>query len=475
MLARYYDAASSGRRTSGWRHVSGDGNAAVQRGLSTRDTARDLVRNNAWSRSAVATIVDHVIGWGITPRLPAGTFGDLWQAWAETTVCDADGKRTLNGLARQVLETVVVAGECLVRRRVRRPEDNLPIPLQLQILEPDYLDETKEGRLEGGAGEIIQGIEYNPIGQAVAYWLFRSHPGADGRTGSLSGASERIPASEILHICLPERPGQVRGVSWFAPIMLRLKDLDDYEDAALMKQKIAACLSVIVTDSTGAGAPLGVANDTITPGTDNLQPGLIARVAAGDGIEVVQPPSVSEHGPYTKTQLQAIATGLGIAYEDLTGDYQNLPFSAARMSRIRSWDRVHCWRWDLMIPQFFAPVWGWAATLAPATNGAAAAIPPGYAVEWTAPPMPMLDPAQEGNAYRANIRAGLQTLSDVHRELGSDLRVAMREMAADWKLVDKLQLILDSDPRKMTQAGQLHGDVRLGGESGRPESSDERG
>jgi capsid protein len=59
--------------------------------------------------------------------------------------------------------------------------------------------------------------------------------------------------------------------------------------------------------------------------------------------------------------LRAIATGLGLTYEDLTGDYTNMPFSAARMSRLRHWARVvDDWRWRLLIPQFCDPVWDWA-------------------------------------------------------------------------------------------------------------------
>lgn len=459
LALRYYDAASTGRRTDGWRRVSGDGNAATQRGLSTRDTARDLVRNNAWARAAVATIVDHTIGWGILPKIPTGAFGQFgttWKAWAETPACDVAGRRDLHGLARQVLETVVVAGECLVRRQIL---DDEPFRFRLQVLEPDYLDEFKEESLEGG-GQILQGVEFDAKGRRVAYWLLPEHPGAQ-RVQRLRGTgfrqSVRIPASEILHICLPDRAEQVRGVSWFAPVLLRIKDLDDYLDAALIKQKVAACLAVIITDSSGTGVPLGTADDTLTPGIDSLQPGLIARMAAGDQAQVVQPPSVGEHGPYTKTVLHEIASGLGITYEDLTGDFQQLPFSAARMSRLKHWDRVHCWRWALMIPQFYAGVWAWAVQMGQAMN---LRIPATYDPQWTAPPMPMLDPDKEGLGYARNIRAGIQTHSDVWREQGYDRDSFLAEYQEDLKALDARGIILDSDARQTTQAGQLQGKAR---------------
>jgi capsid protein len=54
--------------------------------------------------------------------------------------------------------------------------------------------------------------------------------------------------------------------------------------------------------------------------------------------------AVRDYGDYCGVTLRAIATGLGVSYEDLTGDYTNLPFSAARMSRLRHQARVIDWR-----------------------------------------------------------------------------------------------------------------------------------
>ncbi|WP_372624909.1 phage portal protein [Falsiroseomonas sp.] len=40
----------------------------------------------------------------------------------------------------------------------------------------------------------------------------------------------------------------MRDVSWLAPVLLRLRDLGDYEAALLMKAKIEACLAAVVTE-----------------------------------------------------------------------------------------------------------------------------------------------------------------------------------------------------------------------------------
>jgi capsid protein len=146
----------------------------------------------------------------------------------------------------------------------------------------------------------------------------------------------------------------------------------------------------------------------------------------------------------------AIATGLGVSYEDLTGNYAEVNFSSARMSRLRHWARVNDWRWRMLIPQFCDPVWVWAMELAGMLAEGPRTLP---VAEWTAPPLPMIEPDREGLAYMRNIRAGIMTQSEAIRERGYNPKEFLEEYAADNKMLDKLGIILDSDARVTTQAG----------------------
>jgi lambda family phage portal protein len=448
--ARHYEAASTGRRTQGWNRSTGDANLVTGPFLSRlREAARDLVRNNGHAESALTTIGDHVVGWGIKAKpVPKNAkAADLWKAWAETTACDSDGRNDFYGLQKLVLRTVAESGEVLVRRRFRRPEDELPIPLQLQVLDPDYIDTMKTETNPNHGRKIINGVEYDALGRRAAYWLFSEHPGS--LLTPTTSASRAVPAESILHVFKQLRPGQVRGVSWFATVLLRFKDFDEYEDATLMKQKIAACLAVITSDTDGTGAPIGTPDATQAPEWDSLEPGMIINAAAGRSITVVDPPSVAEYADYSKSSLHAIATGLGVTYEDLTGDYSDYNFSSARMSRLRHQDRVDDWRWRTLIPQFCDPAWAWAMQSAQIMG-----LEEASAAEWTPPPIPFIEPDKEGLAISRNIRAGLTTLSDSLRERGYDPIDVLKEIAADNKMLDELGLILDSDARNTTQAGQ---------------------
>jgi lambda family phage portal protein len=451
MLARHYEGASSGRRTQDWNRSNSDANAAANHGTGLsglRGAAQDLVRNNGLAESAVNIITDHAVGTGIVakPRKTNKRAAEVWKSWAETTECDSDGRCDMYGLQKLVWRTVVISGECLIRRRMRTPADELSIPMQLQVIEPDLLDTSKTSLLgsNGSGGRIIQGVEFDPIGRRRGYWLFSEHPGS---VVSSSSSSYFVPAESVLHVFKQGRPGQVRGVSWFAPVLLTFKDYDKLADATLMKQLVAACLAIVTTDVNGEGASLG-ATTTTDPLTDMLEPGMVLNAPAGRDIKVINPPTVNEYSEFEKSTLRRIATGLGVNYEDLTGDYGMMPFSAARLSRLRHWARVDDWRWRTLIPQFCDPVWAWAMRAASVMG-----LQDAPEADWTPPPAPMIDPQNEGLAYARNIRAGIQSLSEVLRERGFDPRAVLDEIAADNKVLDELEIILDSDPRNTTQSG----------------------
>lgn len=464
VVARHYEAAASGRRTAGWNRSQGDSNSVVLPALArVRAAARDLVRNNGDAEAAVTTIEDHVIGcYGLTAK-PKKTTGvttaqatkakEAWDAWAGTTACDVDGRKDFAGIQRLVMRTVVESGECLIRKRTRRPEDGLPIPLQLEVLDPDYLDTSKTVLKLQNGGRIVAGVEKNVLGQTVAYWLFPEHPG-----GAVApAASRRIPAESVIHVFRQDRPQQVRGISWFAPVLLKFKDEDEFEDATLMKQKVAACLAVLTSDANGESSPVGEAKDgTDSTGEvagllDSLEPGMIGNLPAGRNITVVDPPTVREFTDFTRTTKRSIASGLGVSYEDFTGDYSAVNYSSARMSRLRHYARVEVWRWGMLVPQVCDPVWRWAME----ALGIMGLEAPPMQARWSAPPIPMLEPDKEGMAYSRLIRNGLMSLAEAHRERGYDPDEVFEELAEVNKVLDKLGLKLDCDPRNTTQAGMM--------------------
>ena len=458
LMARHFEAAAFGRRTDGFSRRLTDANAAASGATLgyLRAQARDLVRNNAWARRGLRRIMTNTVGWGIRPQAneASGKRGkhvmERWVDWAESTQCDAAGQLTFYGLQAQVMRTIVESGEVLVRRRIRRPEDGLSVPLQLQVIEPDLIDTGKDGLELPNGGRITQGVEFDPIGRRVAYWLFDQHPGG---LRLVNPASKRVPTDSILHVYEVERPGQVRGPSWFASVDVRLHDFDEFEDATLMKQKIAACMAAFVTDVDGAGNAIGGSGEDSASGqpTDSLEPGMILNLPAGRSVTVANPPVANDHTSFSQAMLRAVAAGLGVTYEDLTGDYSQVNFSSARMARIAHTRDVYHWQWNMLIPMFCAPVWMWMLD----AMALAGEQVEGVRATWTPPAMPMIDPAQEGKALKDNVRAGVMTHDQMVREQGYDPALWWAEYSAGVKRLAELGIVLDSDASKTTAAGML--------------------
>jgi lambda family phage portal protein len=222
LVARRYEAAGGSRATYGWLTPATSANAEIYGALPIlRTRARDLARNNPHAAKAVTALVNNTIGSGIVARPKTGDQNldrrivGLWQDFVKEI--DADGQLDFYGLQNLVARAFYESGEVLVRRRVRRTDDGLQVPLQYQVLEGDFLDHAKNEDLANGL--VRMGVEFDAIGRRRAYWMFPEHPG-EGRYGAAArGKSRAVPADQILHLYEKQRPGQIRGVPWLTPVM----------------------------------------------------------------------------------------------------------------------------------------------------------------------------------------------------------------------------------------------------------------
>ncbi len=432
---RNYEAASRSNRLSSWNTYGSDANTANQSLSVIRNRSRDLVRNNPHAARIVQAISSHVVGFGIVGAVKGSKkLDDLWRQWSESPQCDADGRHDFYGLQRLVMRCVVESGECLIRLRNRRPEDGLVIPLQLQVLEPDYLDSNKSGALPNG-GQIINGIEYDAIGKIVAYWLYRNHPGAS--IGNMSFTSNRIDADSVIHVFRTDRPGQSRGVPWMSSIMVKLRELDIYQDAVLKRQQIANMFSAYVYDD----AP-GEAIDEMEEDLPELEPGTVYALRNGRRIEFSEPPNVTSND-FVRETLRDIAAGMGITYESLTQDLSQVNFSSARMGANEMLKNIDQWQWQMLIPLLCEQV---------GKAFISVAMQSGYSArsamfEWTPPARTLVDPTREVPAIIKSVRAGLMSYQEAIRSQGMSPEKVLKEIAESNAMLDKLKITLDSDPR----------------------------
>lgn len=447
-----YNGASNSRRAANWRRTRNDANNELSPSVQARlrEVSRDLVRNNPWAHRALHAWANNLVGTGITFQVYRnGKVDDKLNALArsffDTTACDANGMLDLYGLQLQAAKSIVEGGAVLARRRWRRASDGLPVPFQIQLLEPDYLDPGKNGALNMRAANgpyAINGIEFSPLGKREAYWLYSGHPGGLRATNG----STRVPAADVIHCYRADRIEQEHGATWFAPVIAKLADFADYDDAQLMRQKIAACFSVFkISDEEGIETSLSADSAEV----EELEPGLIHDLKPGQDIKFASPPGVDGFGDYSKVSLQAVATGLNLPYFVLTGDLSAFNFSSGRMGWLEFQRSLSALQWSMFIPQFCRGLERWFLQ-ALAIQGVNV---DGVSMEWTPPRREMISPETEIPAIRDAIRSGQMTISEAAKARGIDPDVFFAEWKADAEKLDALELIFDSDPRRVTAVG----------------------
>ena len=452
LAKRGYVAATTGRRLASWQ--VGDGAPPGHSHESVqilRERSRDLRRNNPYVQRFVQGLGANVVGTGITNQIQrrqgvsftsASDAESAWQAWADSTACDFDGRHNFYGLQGVAFRSTVESDEVLIRRHIGRRSINQPIPLQLQILEIDMLADHAVPDASTTGRQIRGGIEFDAKGRRVAYHLFKEHPA----TPQASTETVRIPAEEIIHLYRVDRPGQIRGVPWAAPVMPRLKLLDSYEDAALERARVSACFSAFVTDPDGPPEVTSAEEDL----PFKVEPGMIEILGPGKEVTFGTPPSNADYSDFVRANLRAVAAGLGVPYELLSGDLSQVNFSSGRMGFLEFNRNIDEWRWQLLIPLFCDRVFSWWKDVARLRFDTTDCV-----ASWTAPRREMIDPTREVPAIIKRVRAGLCSLPEAIREDGYQPDQVLAEIAEFNAKIDERDLTLDSDPRKISQAGQV--------------------
>lgn len=401
--------------------------------------SRDMLRNNPRVVRAEALIVGQTVGAGIVPRVTMADPEDLdtkrrIEAYIRrhcmSRDVDADGMLNLYGLQALAMAQIFGSGETLLRRRMRRSSDGLALPFQVQLLEPDYLDELVDGPLPRGT-RAVQGVEFDAIGRRIAYHIFGEHPG--GRQ-QITRQTRRVLAENVIHAFDVRRPGQVRGVSWAAPVITLLHELQKYQDGQVKRQEIASLFAAILqSDSTA---------DELTEEMQQLAAGAILTIGADEKMEFTDPPTVEGYEPFMRGTDRTLASGLGVTYEAFTGDYSNVNFSSARMGRLDTDPNVQRWQRHIMIAQICDPFAVW---MKEAIADVSDIDPDSYEITWTPPKRPMIDPTKEYAAAEKAIRAGLKTRRAVIRETGEDPADVETEIVEERRWADEEDMTFSSD------------------------------
>lgn len=430
---RSLDAAAGGRRWEGAQTIPNLNSAIFAGGVRTRHRAAYHALNNPVAASAVNAWVANLVGCGIRPRprhpsdAVRAQLIAAWRAWAPHA--EVSGVYDFAGVLTLAVRCMIVEGEVFVRRRPQPPSMGLAAPLQLEVIHPDQVPSDLHRDLPSG-GRIRAGIEFDAGGRRVAYHIYRARPG-DAVQPRHSLETVRVPAEFVCHLFESLSPGQVRGLSWLTPVLLRLHEFDQLQDAALVKQKVAALFAAVMIDAEGSGSPLddNVSNGSATPG---LEPGTILPLPPGKQIEFSQPPSTADYADFSKALLRSVGAGLGLTYEQLSGDLENVNYSSIRAGLVEFRRRAEQIQHTVIVHQLCRPVWRWfVQSLSISGRFQGENLTDLELADWLPPRWEWVDPQKDVAAEISAIDAKLKSRQQAVAERGRDIEEVDAEIAND--------------------------------------------
>jgi lambda family phage portal protein len=234
-----YESGSQRPRWRGWNAPEQSANSGLLYELRTiRNRSRRAVANDGYGKGTIDRLVTNIIGTGVKPLSQAEDeplrkqIHKTFERWTDES--DADGVLDFYGQQGLSVREWMEAGECFIRRRPRLPADGLSVPLQLQIIEPEQLALDYDTIAVTG-NRIRGGVEFDAIGRRVAYYFYPERPDIEFFS---SGIYRRVTADNIIPMYDVLRAGQIRGVPVLTAALVRMWELEKFDDATLLRQQI---------------------------------------------------------------------------------------------------------------------------------------------------------------------------------------------------------------------------------------------
>ena len=426
---------------------------------SLRERARDLNRNDPISSGATDTLTQNIVGQGLRPqsmirpdrvglseeqtrelRAAAENAFTLWGANADST-----NRLDFDEMQFLAIRKIIEDGEIIVNPTWASD----PWRAFGRILELVESDRLKTPTDKNSDKTIVQGVKLGDRNEPVKYWIKK----ATAKDYSVKSTDYLgIPARDskgrpmIIHAFPSKRPGQVRGIPFFAPVLSYFKDLSDYLEAEIVAARVAACLAVFVTKTDAFGAAVGAGTETES-GTgariQGVEPGVVSYLQPGESIDVVDPKRGGESfSVFTESLLRIIGVSLGLPYELLLKDFSKTNYSSARAALLEGRRSFLSWR-SWFARRFCQPIWS--LVLEEAYLRGLFPVRDFYQykeeycrAKWIGGAWGWVDPVKEVESSKKAIDYGLSTLAEETAGQGRDWEEVLEQKARETKRAEEL-------------------------------------
>ena len=456
---RAYAGAMRSRLTDSWASSGSSADTEIKGSIrQLRNRSRQLVRDNDYAKQACRSVVNNVVGaHGIRMqsqvRMARGggrmdtAINDriemAWRLWGRKDSCDVAGVLCWIDFQRMAMQAIAESGEVFIRL-LPVSSGSSAVPFSLQIVEADLIDEQYTGPTTNGNSYWRMGIEHDSqTHRPLNYAFLREHPGDTATLYSTEGREHTIiSARDVIHLFIPTRPNQTRGVPMLASSLERLHHVGAMEKAEVIRSRAASCLMGFIQTPDGE-----LFGDGVQDGerVQNWEPGSWHYLAPGESVQVPQIDSPdNQYEPFLRAQLQGVAAGMGTDYSSVSGDYSRTNYSSSRLALIET--RAHWQSLQYFLIENLCQVvyerWLEMAVLSNAIplNNFEIDRPRYMFPHWIPRAWPWIDPQKEVASYKEAIMCGFKTHAEVVQEQGGDLEELMLQRQREVERAEELGL-----------------------------------
>jgi lambda family phage portal protein len=360
----YVGASKKRKSTRGW---NASGGSADSDDLPYTDTlrfrSRDRYRNDGLVTGAINTKVISAVGTGLTVQSQVDykylkiseEEAIEWEERAEREFnfvaksknADASRTQTFYDMQFTAMVSMFVSGDVFALMPKLKRKGAI-YQTALALVEADRVCNEND---QIDSNELAGGIRVNELGEPIEYHIMKQHP--YGLDYMMTREWVKVPAYgkksgrlNVIHLFKKVRPGQRRGVPVLAPVLEKLKQLDDYTNAELTAALISGLFTVFLKSDEPAPEE--------DEGDISLTTGGITRLYEGEDISLANPnrPNTA-YDPFTTAILRQVAIGLDMPYEVMIKHFQS-SYTSARASFLEAW-RMYKYDRALIAKNFCQP------------------------------------------------------------------------------------------------------------------------
>ena len=478
---RGYDAAKGGDLFADFIGSYGTADRELTSLAKIRARSRDLAMNNPYAKHALKIIKDNVVGFNggfgiklamkvknrkskdgspVLDSLANRIIQNEWRKWGKKGNCTADGKLSWLACQHLFITTVARDGEVLIRKIMAKND----FGFALEFIEGDHLEETYNNNLANG-NRIRMGIEFDKWSKPVAYHVLTQHPG-DNYAGQNMQKRERVPASQIIHAFLTERPGQSRGVPWSHATVTRFKMLGGYEEATVVGARIGASQMGFFTRENAGDGYEGDEMDEEGQITDEASPGVFRELPVGMKFEKFDPDQPKTNfADFVKSMLRSIGAALGIGYNTLAGDLENVNYSSLRAGSLQErdgWQVLQGWMIESFNQEIFSGGkinWLRSAFLSGRLDPLSFSDFDRYdSASWRPRGWKWVDPSKDVKAQKEALGAQLTSRTRICNEQGIEIDELFEEIASENALAEEKGISLANPENNKPEPEEVKND-----------------